>query len=244
MDIDFIQPSSDNLFPRLAAGEVHLWRARLDEFIVRAASLESSLSEGELARAASLRFPAGRSQFIVGRALLRMLLGGYLNTDPAKILLKPGSHGKPEVAPRHVSHLTFNLSHSEGLAIYAFASGARVGVDIEAVHPVREAEYILQHYFSREERKEFMHTPSAEQPHFFLGLWTKREAYLKGLGDGLSRAEELDLAAIPTLGWEIIPFQPWPGTIAALACEGKPASLSAWEIPAGWASRPPLPGRA
>jgi len=211
---------------------IHIWRVRLD---VRQSSfdrLNGALSESERDRAQRFRFDRLRQQFTIAHGALRFVLGRYLSIAPDRVRFAEGSHGKPEVA-EPATTIRFNVSHSEALAVIAIADGRDVGVDIEAIRPVPELEEIAQRYFSDQEADALMHTaPGAREQNFFR-IWTRKEAFIKAIGDGLSFP--LDSFAVSfrpdeasrlihlrgdveeARSWQLHAFTPAPGFAGALA---------------------------
>jgi 4'-phosphopantetheinyl transferase len=218
------------LFPTLQPGEVHVWYARFDQLPGALKRWESLFAEEEIRRATSFRFPADRERFVAGRALLRMLLGRYLE-QPEDVRLRAGPAGKPKLDTGNPPPLEFNLSHSKTLVLYAFALDRRVGIDVEDLHPVLQAEDILRVYFPPADQEAFAAMPASSRDEMFLELWTKREACLKGGGQGLAGLEKKQAQAFPADGWQLILLRPAAGRVAALAYEGEIGKLSAWEIP-------------
>jgi 4'-phosphopantetheinyl transferase len=230
----FVFPPSNNFLPALGAGDVHLWCAGQDLPPAAAARLESLLSDEERGRAAAFRFPADRLRFVAGRGLLRVVLSRYLGQAPEEVRFSAGPGGKPGLAGGKPSGIEFNLSHSKTLVLYAFARDRQVGVDVEDLHPVPQAEAILRRYFAPADREAYAAAPAERRPELFLELWTKREAYLKGCGRGLAGLDGSPAAALPAEGWQLVQFRPAPGRVAALACAGEIGRVSAWEIPESW----------
>lgn len=176
----------------------------------------ASLSPAERGRAARFRFERDRRRFSVVRARLRELLAERLDALPESIEFVYGREGKPALAERFArSGWRFNLSHCGELAVYAFSRAGEVGVDVEAIRPVDEADAIAARFFAPEERL----ACKTSSPGDFLRIWTRKEALAKGLGDGLGvPLERLD-AAVPPSGWRIESFLPEPGFIGALAVQ-------------------------
>jgi 4'-phosphopantetheinyl transferase len=172
--------------------------ARLDVQSAALPPLAMLLSTDERVRAARFRLARDRRRFIVARATLRRLLAARLSSRPESIELAYGPHGKPRL---RAGELRFNVSHSEDLALYAFSRRREVGVDIEAVREVPEADRIAPDWFSPADYRRFG----------FLGCWTRREALAKGLGRGVG-----DPGLDPS-GWSVHGFSPAPGYVAAVA---------------------------
>lgn len=137
------------------------------------------LSADEMARANRFVFSRDRDRFIAGRARLRRILGRYLGQSPGRIAFSYGAFGRPEV-----TGISFNLSHSGEQAMLAVTKRAAIGVDIEAVRPIDPE--VARTHFAPSEVKALMALPDAEQVGAFYRCWTRKEAYLKAVGTGLS----------------------------------------------------------
>jgi 4'-phosphopantetheinyl transferase len=171
----------------IARGIVHVWRAALDVSPETLGRLAGHLAEEERARAARFVFPRDRDRFIVARGVLREILGRYLELPPTEVRFFYGESGKPELAPDlSGSRLRFNLAHSRDLALYAFTRGQEVGVDVEFVRPELATEEIAERFFSQREAAALRALPPSEQPRAFFRCWTRKEAYIKARGKGLS----------------------------------------------------------
>jgi len=141
-------------------------------------------------RARALRFvrPRDRRRFLLCRSALRRILGRLTGIEPERIGFRAGPGGKPELEPeRNASGtLRFNVTHSADLALIAVSDGREVGVDLERIRPIKEAERIVESYFTREEISEFLHLAPEDRPLAFLRGWTRKEAILKAKGVGLA----------------------------------------------------------
>lgn len=173
--------------PLLDDAVVEVWIAALDELPTAGPALWATLDDGERRKAQAFYFPRDRQRFVSGRAVLRLLLARYLQTEPQRITLQYGPHGKPAL-PRECAHdLSFNLSHSDGLAVYPFARGRRVGVDVERVREDGVAiDEIARRAFTPGEVRTLAALPAAVRLQAFFAGWTRKEAYLKARGDGLN----------------------------------------------------------
>jgi 4'-phosphopantetheinyl transferase len=168
----------------LPAGDCQLWLAWLDEEVP--ASFRGFLSEDELLRAGRLRNSRSADRFTVGRGILRALLGWYLESRPERLVFSYGPHGKPELAGGLQKRLSFNVSHSGSLAVFAVANGFEVGVDVEEIHPINDLKATASIFLSPDELAEFEALPAATKMERFYTLWTCKEAILKALGSGFS----------------------------------------------------------
>lgn len=144
---------------------------------------ERFLVTSEIYRAQQFSFSHLRESFIIARGALRFLLGRYLNLHPNSIQFVYGSKGKPyldSLAPLH-----FNMTHSGDLAAVAITSHRQIGIDLEKINPLPELQQIASHFFCPEETAEIMSLPQSERERAFFCCWTRKEAYIKALGEGL-----------------------------------------------------------
>lgn len=171
----------------LRGDEVQLWRVDLEAIRSEESRWQKVLSPDERQRASRFYFVVDRQRFVASRALLRIILGGYLTVEPGDLNFSYSTKEKPSLGPIHVeSGVTFNVSHSGGIALYAFASGRDIGVDVEQVRRDFDVEGIARRFFSAHEQKQLFDLPSAERVDAFFRCWTRKEAYIKATGDGLS----------------------------------------------------------
>src|SRR5882762_6812352 len=171
----------------LVHGEIHLWRAQLDQEAPGLELFNASLSEEERQRAHRLIFPKDRRRFIIRRGLLRRILGHYAHVEPARVRFSHGPRGKLAVSSP-ANDLHFNLSHSDGLALYAVTRDGAVGVDLERLRVISETEQIMARFFSPRERAQWQVLPDSQRAEAFLRLWTRHEASLKSTGRGITDA--------------------------------------------------------
>ena len=213
------------------AFEVVTTRLDVDAAALRAAV--ALLSDTERQRARRFAFDRERRRFTVARARLRQLLAARLGVRPESVELNYGTHGKPVLAGRHANtELHFNLSHSEDVAVYALAHGRDIGIDVEAVRVLRDADEIAARFFSHCENQAYLALEMHDRPQGFFNCWTRKEAFVKALGDGLShpldrfdvslapgepaRILSVDGIAADDNAWTVHSFVPWPGFIAAV----------------------------
>jgi len=211
--------------PALAARDVHIWLADLSYRTDALAQATSILSEDERERAARFHFPRDAGRWTVSRAVLRSILGRYLGVEASAVRFGAGPWGKPELAVDFQRHLVeFSASRSEGLGLYAVARNRRVGVDIERLRPLPDLAAIAAQVFSPRDQRALEELPAAERDAAFFDCWTRKEAYLKALGEGLGHEDAPDDSAEPGR-WSISPLAPAPGYAAAVAIEGPPPKL-------------------
>jgi 4'-phosphopantetheinyl transferase len=225
--------------PPLATGELHLWLADGDDW--RDCAWDEVLSTEELARTSRYVHAVDRDRARTGRGLLRRLLGRYLGMSPADVAIETGEFGKPRLAgDADDTAIAFNASGSAHLALFAFARGAAVGVDIEAFAatpgapgkalPSPRDTRSMATRFAADEAALIHGLPEADAAATFLRLWTCKEACLKCRGTGLQtpldaiRIELLDdTRACGRLGSErfaIRTFAPVAGATATVAMAG------------------------
>jgi 4'-phosphopantetheinyl transferase len=226
---------------------VDLWLCHQDELALQIDAYAPLLSPEELTRAYRFHFSRDQNRFIIGRALLRLILSTYLDRAPNDVEIGYRAHGKPYLLHQPISpDLQFNLAHSEGIAIYAIAHGREVGVDLEKLRPLPDAAAIAQRFFAPAESVKLKSVLGTEQevPTFFNG-WTRKEAFLKSEGAGLFRAlDSFEVTLLPEEVPQIVhveglaqdeisctlhAFEPTPGFVAALVVEDekeKPCTLS------------------
>lgn len=180
----------------IVEGEVHLWRFSLDLRKQAITDLNAVLSPPETARAQRLRFERDRDRFVVGRGTLRKLLALYLGIRSDLIVFETNRHGKPSLSKESSPQpLRFNLSHTGGQAVVGFALEHEIGVDIELIRQMHEISNIVERFFSPTEKAAFALLSEDQKETAFFRTWTRKEAYLKGIGLGLFKA--LDVFDVP-----------------------------------------------
>jgi 4'-phosphopantetheinyl transferase len=132
--------------------------------------------------------PQDRQRFLICRGLLRKLLEAYGVAPAHEIEFVLSEQKKPRLHERHAAgKWEFNLSHAGDTAVFALTRGRSVGVDVQNMHPINDADQIVQQQFAATERAEYESLPPARRPRAFVALWTRKEAFLKALGTGLHR---------------------------------------------------------
>ena len=217
---------------------------RLDTRPEAVCALAQWLSTEERRRADRYDFDRDRRRFIVARARLRQLLALRLMTRPEAVELVYGGHGKPALAQRSDdTDWRFNVSHCDEMAVYAFSQGREVGIDIEAIREVHDADAIASHFFSRCEQETYLALDPGEKMLGFFNCWTRKEAFLKALGHGLSQPLDcFDVSLTPgeparilrvkstpgcDSGWCLDSFSPSPGFVAAVVAERRGLGVEA-----------------
>jgi 4'-phosphopantetheinyl transferase len=171
----------------LPENEVHLWRIDLASVASSEERWKEFLTEEERSRAARFHFSRDRQHFTATRALLRIVLAGYANSNPAKLQLEYASNGKPSFRRSATQDsVEFNVSHSGEIAMLAFTRGRALGVDVEYLRDNFDHEAIARRFFSEHEQHQLATLPQAERYQAFFRCWTRKEAYIKAEGVGLS----------------------------------------------------------
>jgi 4'-phosphopantetheinyl transferase len=230
----------------LPPGEVHVWRAGLDVAPEALGRLQQTLSADEQARAERFYFPHDRDRYAAGRGILRALLARYLGTPAGDLRFVSNAQGKPALEPGKGSEdLRFNLSHSRGFALFAFTLRREVGVDVEFIRPALRDDRLAERFFSPQEAAALRAAPASEQNEAFFNCWTRKEAYIKGRGGGLSISlssfsvslAPASMANQPITShdgfdasrWSLRGLDPGGGYVAAVAAEGGDWSLALWQ---------------
>jgi len=197
---------------------------------LRLAELARWLSPDEDLRKKRFRFPKDQQHFAAGRGILRETLARYLGADPSEIEFTYNRFGKPALRD---SDLHFNVSHSAGLAVYAISRSREVGVDIERIDPKFAEDQIAERFFSPSEVAALRSLRADLQTEAFFRCWTRKEAYVKARGSGLSLPlDTFDVTLRPgqpaaflrgVEGWSIEDLETAPGYVAALVAEDNEA---------------------
>ncbi|OKH24202.1 4'-phosphopantetheinyl transferase [Hydrococcus rivularis NIES-593] len=230
--------------------KVDLWLVNLDLSADKIEELAHILSADEKARAERFYFQQHRHRYIVARGTLRRILGHYLAIAPNRIEFEYSSRGKPKLAQSFGANgMQFNLSHSQDLALYGFARDRAIGVDLEYIRPITDAQTIAQRFFSARESAIIDALPESERLMAFFRGWTAKEAYLKATGDGLAGSldrvevslapnEPMRLLAIDgdvqaAARWHLHAIAPATNYVATVAVEGQSNSqltIRNWQL--------------
>jgi 4'-phosphopantetheinyl transferase len=195
-------------------------------------------------RAGKYYFKRDRDRFIIARGALRKILSRYLCVAPGQIRFTYSPYGKPALAEA-AHELSFNVSHSHEVALYAVTLGREVGLDVEFIREDFASMEIAEHFFSREEVAALRALPSHLQTLAFFNCWTRKEAYIKARGEGLSHPlDQFAVSCAPgepaailssksdpleVSRWWLHELRPGPGYAAALALQGGSRRLSLWQ---------------
>jgi 4'-phosphopantetheinyl transferase len=223
--------------PHFEPDEVHVWCIPLETTAGDLARLEATLSAGERARAARYRFGRDRERFVVRRGRLRLIIGASLGIAPDRLEIADGHPGRPVLTGiGSQDDWKFSQTHSAELSLLALARGRSVGVDLERVRPSRFDPALAGRFFSPSEQKALRDLPPWLGERAFFAAWTRKEAFLKARGEGLSMpldgfsvsldprqpAEVLDCRGgeVERSRWSLCDLPVGPGWAAALAVEG------------------------
>lgn len=222
--------------PLLCSREVQVEWFWIDAFRPGLVALREILSPDERERAASFHFAEDREAFAITRAVLRAVLGRYLGLPPRQVPLTTDPYGKPALDPADRRGVCFNVSHSGGLSALAFTRERRVGVDVERVRSDFPFHEVAGRVFSERERAALQALAAHRQREAFFHGWTRKEAWVKALGTGLSSPLEefsvsldpdeparlLEVAGDPLepSRWLLQSWAPQRGYVAAVAAEG------------------------
>jgi 4'-phosphopantetheinyl transferase len=231
---------------QLANDEIHIWCASLDQPASLVNKLACTLSIEEKRRAARFYFEKDRKWFINRHGILRMILGYYLGTEANELKFCHGKNGKPGLAHSFEKGIIlFSMSSSQGLALYGFARNREIGVDIECVRDLPDMDQLAEVIFSRREAQICGALPTHLKREAFFTYWTRKEAFVKATGEGLSqpldkseptvhpgrsaRLSNMDGESGRAFGFSIFDLKPASGFAAAIAARGESWRLRCWE---------------
>jgi len=231
---------------KLASDEVDVWLAELDQPSSIVESLRRILIEEERDRADRFHFERDRNHFIVARGTLRKTLSRYTGIEPDRLRFCYTKYGKPDlIEEQRRDGLRFNLSHSHGKALIAVTLGREVGVDLEWIRPGIADEGIAERFFSAQEVASLHSLEKHLQDEAFFNCWTRKEAYIKAIGEGLSMPlDKFSVSMIPgepaalldvegdsreVLRWSLRALLPAPGFAGAIIAEGSDWRLRCWQ---------------
>ena len=209
-------------------------------------ALHGLLSPEEQARARQFQFTVHRLRFIACRAQLRILLAYYTAGDARQITFVTNRHGKPALGGDLASSgIHFNVSHSENLAVLAFGLGRHIGVDVELARPAEWLDQVALSHFSADEYRFYAAAHPTYRYQVFFSCWTRKEAYLKAIGKGLSfplnqvnvelhKTRSVMVSKNDAQRWSIQTFTPALGYVGAMVAEGEDCTavyLSETDLP-------------
>jgi 4'-phosphopantetheinyl transferase len=246
----------DGILPK---DEVHVWQVDLNAWEKDVDALLDLLDAEERERAARFKFPAPRNQFVISRALLRRALGRYRQIEAREVRFRTTANGKPELSESGDLH--FNLSHSEGVTVFALARHRQVGIDVERIRQDTNALELAERFFSRPEVQWLRSQPAAQHIPSFFTCWTAKEAYIKAQGEGLSLSLS-SFGVLPVVDgassklhlevyddpeeskrWSMWRLELGPSLRAALAVEGEGCRVRLGQWPSSEEDTDPLQSR-
>ncbi len=236
----------ENFF--LSNQDLHVWRAALDLKRDRIQEYSKWLSNDEMEKAESYYSVRDKDRYVVARGILRTILASYSGTEPAAIRFCYEENGKPVLLdPYGKKSIYFNVSHSEGLALYVFARSFNVGIDVEFMRDISEMDEIVKEFFSAKERICFDALPAGERKKVFFKWWTLKEAYTKATGRAVFHSsDEPDVLALideqenswhimgnsdDASTWSISDITPDQDCAGAIAVEGTDFNIHYWHWP-------------
>lgn len=230
----------------LSDGELHIWKINSENFIQSSPVLYEILSVEEKQRAERFHFENDKIVYICARSILRMLLSKYINQDYSSIDFNFNEYGKPEL-PEVINpkNIKFNVSHSENLVLIGFIPNVSLGVDIEYILPNSDLIEIASKYFSSKEIDSLIRFPGEKRTEAFFNCWTRKEAFIKAVGEGLSYPldkfsvslnDEFDVEITiennqqESSQWKLISFQPEERFAGAFAVKGQIKKINFFEL--------------
>jgi 4'-phosphopantetheinyl transferase len=230
----------------LSPHEVHVWRLTLEPPEPWFQRLGQTLTPEEQARARRFVQAIHGRHFTAARGWLRFVLSLYLHRLPASLRFDYGPHGKPFFpAAENAGDLQFNLSHSHGAALIGITRGRDIGIDVEQVRPMENLEDIARRFFSPSEVAALAMVSAAEKEEAFFRCWTRKEAFIKAGGEGLTRPLDefsvslragepaclLEIGGSPeeAARWTLREVRPWPGFIGCVAVPAQGWELRCWD---------------
>lgn len=234
--------------PPLHVHQAHVWCATLDYTDDELATFANLLTPEEQARAARFHFDKDRKRFVIARGLLRKILSQYVNAEPQALRFDYTAHGKPELQQH--SYLQFNVSHSHQAILYAVTRAQAVGVDIEFMYGKHDIDAIAKRFFAVQEYAQLKDLQDDDMRQAFFNAWTRKEAFLKALGSGLSHSlSQVEVTLLPkqlaefvalhdlqqvVSDWSLRSLDILPDYAAALVVKGKLKEVTILQIPSSF----------
>jgi 4'-phosphopantetheinyl transferase len=235
--------------PSIDQGEIHVWRIRYDHSQAPLNDPINLLSSNERARAESFIHKKDAARFVLSIGTRRIILGHYLDCDAALLKFCSGTRGKPELAGEfRRKGIFFNTSRSETIIVHVFSAIHPVGIDVECIRPLPQMDQLARRFFSTQECQAYFDLPSDSRQKAFYSCWTRKEALVKAIGDGLyyplddfdvslnpdEPARLLRFAALPGAAcmWSLFNLEFEPDYVAALATIGPiiQSKLRIWDM--------------
>lgn len=229
---------------RLTDRRIDLWPVQLAGDVAALHACEALLSSDERRRAAAFHFEHLRHRYAFAHGVLRLLLGRYANQNPLDLLFSSGDQGKPRLVS--AEGVEFNLSHSDDIALIGVTTGGEIGVDVEKIRPVDDMQELAQRFFCPAESEDLNSVAAEQRREAFFRCWTRKEAYLKAIGDGLrtpldsfrvtlrpgESARMLHINGRPEAAgrWSLYTVDTIPACAAAVAHVGEPRLLCVMRV--------------
>ena len=226
----------------LSNDDLHVWRASLDQDRTTILKLSALLALDEHQRAEKYLRSIDRDRFIIARGVLRKIISAYLHIAPCEVRFVYNEYGKPFLSPdQNHRALSFNLSHSNSLALYAVACARCVGIDIEYMREDFATLEVAERFFSKDEFETLKAAPAEQRTRAFFNCWSRKESYIKAIGMGVSYPLDgftvslasnvmpallkVDTDATEAARWKMYELDVAEGYAAALIVENPPVSL-------------------
>ena len=229
----------------LGPTDVHVWRLPLAQPPAQLAVLGQTLSPDERERARRFYFDRDRNAFTAARGALRTLVGAYAAHPPGDLVFGYQAKGKPYLTTPP-GDLRFNLSHSGEFALIAFTRGRELGVDVERRRPMDDLLSVAKGAFSPREYATLCGLPPRDHTHAFFACWSRKEAFIKTTGEGVSQLGDFDVNLRPgeparilrvegvapgAYPWSIHDLPAIPDHAASLVVEGHDVQIHCWDWP-------------
>jgi 4'-phosphopantetheinyl transferase len=169
----------------ISPGRIHIWYSSLNNWKERIGELKKTLSENEIFRSEQFAFMERREDFIISRGIMRKILGRYLEMAPEQIEFKIDPTGKPYLPG---SRYQFNSSHSNDIFLIGITMENPIGVDVQHIYPISNIDLLIKRFFNTHEQEIMNSFQEEDILDMFFTIWTAKEAYLKGTGEGLRRS--------------------------------------------------------
>jgi len=232
----------------LESDQVHVWRIELTHLIQTPTRYAHVLSMDEISKASKFYFKDDRTKYICTRVTVREILGSYLEVEPEELVFAYNQYGKPYLENQsREGSLNFNISHAGNLSLLAVTKDRRIGVDLEPLRDEASMETIAKRFFAPAEVRQLLSFPDGLRQEAFFTCWTRKEAFVKAQGKGLSiPLDQFEVAfgpnEIPRLintnndtgetdSWSIFHLDPGPGYVGALVVEGKGVNVIGLDWP-------------
>src|SRR5215510_3983309 len=225
--------------------EAHVWRVFLNQDQGAIIQLSAILAPDERRRADRYYRAVDRERFIVARGVLRKIISIYLKVSPGDLMFSYNQYGKPQIsAEQNYRYLNFNISHSHEMALYALTIGRDVGIDIEHIREDFATLEIAEHFFAKAEVNALAALPAEQRVKAFFNCWSRKEAYIKAIGMGISfPLDRFSVSLAPGAPellrvenddreperWRMYELSPGDGYAAAMIIENPAVRLRLWD---------------